>query len=71
MVQDSEQQRARTIAEQLEADGIAAVALTFVDNAGITRAKTVPVGRLSEVACVGVGMSPVFDYFLVDDSIAP
>jgi glutamine synthetase len=50
---------------------VAAVALTFVDNAGITRVKTVPVGRLPEVACWGVGMSPVFDHFLVDDSIAP
>jgi glutamine synthetase len=48
--------------------GIAAVALTYVDNAGITRAKTVPVGRLAEAVTAGVGISPVFDVFLVDDS---
>jgi glutamine synthetase len=64
-------QRASTIAEGLAADGISGVALTFVDNAGITRVKTVPVGRLPEVAWRGVGMSPVFDHFLVDDGIAP
>ena len=49
--------------------GIAAVALTSVDNAGITRVKTVPVGRLADAVTAGVGISPVFDVFLVDDSI--
>ncbi|GAA4242959.1 glutamine synthetase family protein [Dactylosporangium darangshiense] len=45
------------------------VALTFVDNAGITRVKTVPVAKLADAAQWGVGMSPVFDVFGVDDSI--
>lgn len=49
--------------------GIAAVAVTYVDNAGITRAKTVPVSRLADAVTAGVGISPVFDVFLVDDSI--
>ncbi len=49
--------------------GIAAVALTYVDNTGITRAKTVPVGRLADAVVSGVGISPVFDVFVVDDSI--
>ncbi len=49
--------------------GIAAIALTYVDNAGITRVKTVPVGRLADATTAGVGISPVFDVFLVDDSI--
>jgi glutamine synthetase len=49
--------------------GIAAVALTSVDNAGITRVKTVPIGRLADATTAGVGISPVFDVFLVDDSI--
>ena len=49
--------------------GIAAVALTYVDNAGITRTKTVPVGRLADAVTAGVGISPVFDVFLIDDSI--
>ncbi len=49
--------------------GVRGVALTFVDTAGITRVKTVPLGRLGRAATAGVGMSPVFDTFLSDDSI--
>jgi glutamine synthetase len=45
------------------------VALTFVDNAGITRVKAVPTARLAAAVDGGVGMSPVFDVFVVDDSI--
>jgi glutamine synthetase len=48
---------------------VRAVALTWVDNAGITRVKAVPAARLGHAAAWGVGMSPVFDVFLVDDSI--
>jgi glutamine synthetase len=40
-----------------------------VDNAGITRVKAIPADRLPRAAAWGVGMSPVFDVFLVDDSI--
>jgi glutamine synthetase len=61
--------RARQLAEELAARGVRAVALTFVDNAGVTRVKAVPVGRLGHAAAWGVGMSPVFDVFLLDDSI--
>jgi glutamine synthetase len=68
---EEERQRAQAIVDRLESEGISGVALTFVDNAGITRVKTVPLGRLPEVARGGVGMSPVFDYFLVDDGVAP
>jgi glutamine synthetase len=57
------------VAAALADRGIAAVALTYVDNTGITRVKTVPVGRLADAVACGVGMSPVFDVFLVDDSI--
>jgi glutamine synthetase len=49
--------------------GVRAVALTFVDNAGVTRVKSVPIARLEHAAAWGVGMSPVFDVFLLDDSI--
>jgi glutamine synthetase len=55
--------------ETLSADGIQALALTWVDNAGVTRAKTVPVARLPHAAAWGVGMSKVHDVFCVDDSI--
>jgi glutamine synthetase len=61
-------ERARRLASELADRGMTAVALTYVDNAGITRVKTVPVGRLVEATTAGVGMSPVFDVFLVDDS---
>jgi glutamine synthetase len=61
--------RAAEAARRLSGQGIAAVALTWVDVAGITRAKTVPVDRLEQAAAWGVGMSPVFDVFLLDDSI--
>jgi glutamine synthetase len=59
----------RTTAERLTAAGVEAVALTWVDNVGITRAKTVPATNLAEVAAWGVGMSTVHDVFCVDDSI--
>jgi len=62
-------QWARGLAEALTADGVRAVALTWVDNAGITRVKTVPVDRLEQVSMWGVGMSPAFDVFGGDDSI--
>ncbi|MFW6723527.1 glutamine synthetase [Streptomyces sp. MAR4 CNY-716] len=50
--------------------GVRLIALSWVDNAGIARVKAVPLGRLPKLAAHGVGMSPVFDTFLVDDSIA-
>ncbi len=46
------------------------VAITFVDNAGITRVKSVPLHRLPQLAAWGVGASTCFDYFRFDDSLA-
>ncbi|GGP48715.1 glutamine synthetase [Saccharothrix coeruleofusca] len=46
-----------------------AVAITWVDHSGITRVKSVPLAGLPEAAARGVGASPVFDAFLLDDSI--
>ena len=43
--------------------------MTWVDNAGINRVKAVPVDRLPTAATWGVGVSPVFYVFCVDDSI--
>ncbi|GAA3579219.1 glutamine synthetase family protein [Amycolatopsis ultiminotia] len=51
-------------------DGVELVALTFVDNSGISRVKAVPVGRLAEAAAWGVGASNSFDFFLCTDTIA-
>ncbi|MFD0683396.1 glutamine synthetase family protein [Actinomadura fibrosa] len=61
--------RAAEAARRLAGEDIVAVALTWVDVSGITRTKTVPVSRLEHAAAWGVGMSPVFDVFLLDDSI--
>ncbi|KNB53926.1 glutamine synthetase family protein [Streptomyces caatingaensis] len=60
---------ARQEAAQLTARDVRAVALTWVDNAGITRVKGVPTARLAHAARWGVGMSPVFDVYLTDDSV--
>ncbi|MGW2560756.1 glutamine synthetase [Streptomyces sp. NPDC001514] len=62
-------QLARLETARLLAEGVHGAALTWVDNAGLTRVKAVPVGRLAQAAAGGVGMSPVFDVYLVDDSI--
>ena len=53
----------------LAADGVRGVALCYVDTAGVTRVKGVPVSGLPSAVRRGVGMSPVFDTFLADDSI--
>src|SRR5260221_64399 len=56
-------------AQRLNDAGVSMLALCWVDNAGITRVKAIPVGRLERAAGWGIGMSPVFDVFVVDDSI--
>ncbi|WP_218005855.1 glutamine synthetase family protein [Actinomadura hibisca] len=58
-------------AEELMAENVSVVALTFVDTAGIVRVKAVPVERLGQAAALGVGASPCFDAFLQDDSAVP
>jgi glutamine synthetase len=42
---------------------------SWIDTAGIHRIKTVPLSALDSAVAWGVGMSPVFDTFLADDSI--
>jgi glutamine synthetase len=61
--------RAEESARGLREDGVHGVVLSYVDTAGVTRIKTVPTARLARAARWGVGMSPVFDVFLTDDSI--
>jgi len=60
---------ARQEAARLSAEGVHGVALTWVDNAGLTRVKAVPTTALAHAARWGVGMSPLFDVYLVDDSV--
>lgn len=62
--------KAAAVATDLRARGVDVVALTWVDNSGITRAKGVPVGRLERAATVGIGASPSFDAFLLTDDLA-
>lgn len=60
-------ERARELAKTLATQGIRAVALTNVDNSGITLVKTVPVSRLERATRFGIGLSPIFDVHLVND----
>jgi glutamine synthetase len=66
---DDRAARAEQMAGKLREDGVRGVVLSFVDTAGITRIKTVPVARLARAARWGVGMSAVFDVFLSNDMI--
>jgi len=61
--------RGAEVAQRLADAGVSMVAACWIDNAGITRVKSVPIGRLERAAGWGIGMSPVFDVFVVDDSI--
>ncbi|MFG2913195.1 glutamine synthetase [Kitasatospora sp. NPDC048298] len=60
--------QARAAQTQLAADGIDGVVFGWVDNAGITRVKSVPLTQLQHAAEHGVGAVPCFDVSLVDDS---
>jgi glutamine synthetase len=66
---DGDLERADALAAELAGGGVQGVVLSWVDTAGVTRVKTVPLGALERAAAWGVGMSPVFDTFLADDSI--
>jgi glutamine synthetase len=64
-----EVEAAETVAHDLQRRGVHGVVCSWVDTAGIHRIKTVPARRLPAAVAWGVGMSPVFDTFLSDDSI--
>jgi glutamine synthetase len=57
------------VARRLAGKGVEAVALAFVDPAGVTLVKTVPIRRFEEAVRFGIGLSPVFSVFLMDDNI--
>jgi glutamine synthetase len=61
--------KARKLTESLSAQGIRAVALSQVENSGVTRVKTVPLPVFERAVKYGIGMSPVFEVFMVNDSI--
>ncbi|MFD6169406.1 type I glutamate--ammonia ligase [Streptomyces coeruleorubidus] len=62
-------ERATALSAELSGRGVHGVVLSYVDTAGIGRVKTVPTARLASAAAWGVGMSPVFDTFLANDSV--
>jgi len=53
---------------QLEAEGVDAVIGTVVNPAGLTHAKTVPIRRTNTFADPGVGASPVWHAFAIDQT---
>jgi glutamine synthetase len=61
---------AKVVRERFETAGVRALALTMVDNGGITRVKAVPVGRLERVAANGVGMAYIWAAAGTDDLFA-
>ena len=66
---DERRAAAEAAVEELAEIGVVGVVLPWVDTSGITRMKSVPLAKLPSAAAWGVGMSPVFDGFLLDDSI--
>jgi glutamine synthetase len=53
---------------QLEADGVATLIGTVVNPAGLTHAKTVPLRRMGTFADPGLGASPVWHGFAIDQA---
>lgn len=62
-------ERAGALSGELSGRGVHGIVLAYVDTAGIGRVKTIPTAKLASAAAWGVGMSPVFDTFLANDSI--
>ncbi|BBC92316.1 glutamine synthetase family protein [Streptomyces griseofuscus] len=65
----SDLRRVAALTTTLAAQDVRGIVLAYVDTAGVTRVKAVPTARLEAAVSWGVGMSPVFDTFLADDSI--
>ncbi|MEU6769952.1 glutamine synthetase family protein [Streptomyces sp. NPDC046759] len=61
--------RVAGLVARLAEKSVLGIVLAHVDTAGVCRVKTIPTGRLEAAVSGGVGMSPVFDTFLADDSI--
>ncbi|GAA4058769.1 glutamine synthetase family protein [Streptomyces shaanxiensis] len=61
-------ERATALSGDLSGRGVHGIVLAYVDTAGVGRVKTVPTAKLASAAAWGVGMSPVFDTFLANDS---
>lgn len=53
---------------QLESDGVATLIGTVVNPAGLTHAKTIPLGKMGAFADPGLGASPVWHVFTIDQT---
>src|SRR5215213_4247338 len=53
---------------QLESDGVATLIGTVVNPAGLIHAKTVPLRRMGAFADPGLGASPVWHVFAIDQT---
>ncbi len=62
-------EQAGEVVARLKDDSVSMVALCWIDNTGVTRVKAVPISRFERAAGWGIGMSPVFDVFTIDDGI--
>jgi glutamine synthetase len=58
------------LSEELEGAGVRIVRGTYVDSAGVLRAKEVSLSRLGAFAAPGLGAAPSWAVFCVDDAIA-
>src|SRR4051794_23650967 len=60
---------AGALALDLAASGVVGVTITWADNNGIPRSRTVPVASLPEVTQRGVGVTPLFAVYDTHDAI--
>jgi glutamine synthetase len=60
---------ARTVAAELSDAGVAGVTISWADNNGIPRSRTVPVDALPRVAETGIGVTTLFAVFDSSDAI--
>ena len=58
------------LVEQLETAGVRTVLGSVVDHAGVARAKQVPVSRAARFHRIGLGASPTWNVFCIDNTIA-
>jgi glutamine synthetase len=56
--------------DDLRAAGVEIVMGSMIDFAGVARGKTVPLQRLSSFVTTGMGASPTWNVFCIDDNIA-
>ena len=62
--------QAKEVAESLRNQGVAAVALGFVDPSAIVRVKCVPLARFPHAVTTGVGLSTLFNAAMSNDHFA-